>query len=353
MRAILMRRFGGPEVLSYEDVEIPKPSAGNVVIRVSAVGTNYYDLLVRSGAVSRDIELPHVGGSDVVGEVFALGEGTEDWSVGDKVIVAPGYPTDEAELHHEPENEAPSYFPAGTFEWGGYAQYMELRARWLIPDDTGLPPEELATIPLVLVTAVHAVKTLGQVTTGDRVLVQAGASGSGSMAIQVAKALGASVITTVSTPAKADLARKMGADEVIFYRQNSVVDAVRAWTDNHGVDVVIDPVGGTTLAGSLDSLRSRGSVVNFGLTGGHDATIPHLYPFFRNEKRILGSWMGSMSELRFGLELVRQGRIRAAVDKVMPLEAAAAAHSLIAEGRVAGKIALLPWATQGNFAASS
>ncbi|HEX2654968.1 MAG TPA: zinc-binding dehydrogenase [Xanthobacteraceae bacterium] len=344
MKAVLIRRFGGPEVLNYEDVTVPEAKPEHVVVKVSAVGTNYYDLLIRSGIVSQDIPLPHVGGSDVVGEIALVGAGVKSWSVGDKVIVAPGYPTKPEERLHQPENDAPSYFPAGTFEWGGYAQYMQVHSRWLLRDDTGLPPEELSTIPLVLVTAVHAVKTLGKVTTGNRVLVQAGASGSGSMAIQVAKALGASVIATVSTKAKADVARRMGADEIIFYKQTRVLDAVREWTRGDGVDVVIDPVGGSTFADSLDSLKPRGTIVNFGLTGGAEATIPHLYPFFRNERRILGSWMGSMEELRFGLDLVRKGRIRAALDKVLPLRDAPKAHQLISDGAVAGKIALLPWA---------
>src|SRR5262249_5130144 len=153
-----------------------------------------------------------------------------------------------------PENEAPSYFPTGTFQWGGYAQFMEVSARWVLADDTGLPSEQLATIPLVLVTAVHAVKTLGQVRAGHRVLVQAGAAGTGSMAIQVAKALGATVIATVSDAAKAKLARELGADATIDYRAGSVADAVLGLTSREGVDLVFDPVGGTSLADSLRSL---------------------------------------------------------------------------------------------------
>ena len=168
------------------------------------------------------------------------------WEI--RVIVAPGFPSDPAEWDITPENEAPSYFPTGTYGWGGYAQYMEVPARWVIRDETDLAPGGLATMPLVLVTAVHAVKTLGGVGPGSRVLVQAGASGSGSMAIQVAKALGADVITTVSTDKKAALARSIGADEVVRYRDADVSATVRGWAGRDGIDVVIDPVGGTTMA---------------------------------------------------------------------------------------------------------
>jgi NADPH:quinone reductase-like Zn-dependent oxidoreductase len=343
MKAVVIREFGGPEVLSYEDIAIPQPKPGHVLVKVSAAGVNYYDTLIRSGAVSTEIALPHIGGSDIVGEVHALGDGVKRWQQGDKVIVAPGYPTEPAEREQTPENQAPSYYPTGTFEWGGYAQYMQVHQRWLLRDDTELPAEELATLPLVLVTAVHAVKTLGQVGPGSRVLVQAGASGSGSMVIQVAKALGAKVITTVSTEPKAAVARNMGADEIVFYKQSDVLAAVKEWTHGDGVDVVIDPVGGVAFGDNVRSLKPRGTIVNFGLSGGIEGTIPHLYQFFRNELRILGSWMGSMDELRFGLDLVKQGLIKPAIDKVLPLSSAREVHRMVEDHAIAGKVSLLPW----------
>jgi NADPH2:quinone reductase len=185
--------------------------------------------------------------------------------------------------------------------------------------------------------------TLGQVGRGSRVLVQAGASGSGSMAIQVAKALGAEVITTVSTHKKAALALSMGADEVVRYRETDVGATVRAWAGPNGIDVVIDPVSGTTMATNLECLKPRGTVVNFGLSGGAAATIPHLYPFFRNERRIVGAWRGSMAELEFGLGLVKQGKIRSALHKTLPLHQAREAHRMMARAEVVGKLAL-PWA---------
>lgn len=343
MLAAMMTGFGGIDVLEFGEVTKPSPRPGHVIIKVEAVGTNYYDTLVRSGAVTQDIPLPHVVGSDIVGLIEELGSGVTSLRPGDRVIVAPGYPTDPEQWDVTPENDAPSYFPTGTFSWGGYAQYVEMPARWVIKDETGLAPEELATIPLVLVTAVHAVQTLGKVGEGSRVLVQAGASGSGSMAIQVAKALGADVITTVSTAEKEALARSMGADEVIRYRDADVGAKTREWAGANGVDVVIDPVGGTAMATNLDVLRPRGTVVNFGLSGGVEATIPHLYPFFRNERKLVGSWMGSMAELKFGLDLVKQGKIRSALHKTLPLSQAREAHRMMAGAEVVGKLALLPW----------
>jgi NADPH2:quinone reductase len=344
VQAATITAFGDVDVLNFGEVPTPFPKAGHVLIKIMAVGTNYYDTLVRSGAVSRSIPLPHVIGSDVVGHIEKLGAGVKSLALGARVIVAPGFPSDPAEWGLTPENEAPSYFPTGTYGWGGYAQYMEVPARWVIRDETDLAAEDLATMPLVLVTAVHAVKTLGGVGPGNRVLVQAGASGSGSMAIQVAKALGANVITTVSTDKKAALARAIGADEVVRYRETDVSATVRGWAGPNGIDVVIDPVGGTTMAGNLECLKPRGTVVNFGLSGGVEATIPHLYPFFRNERRIVGAWMGSMAELAFGLDLVKRGKIRSALHKTLPLNQVREAHHMMARAEVVGKLALLPWA---------
>jgi NADPH:quinone reductase-like Zn-dependent oxidoreductase len=119
--------------------------------------------------------------------------------------------------------------------------------------------------------------------------------------------------------------------------------SVRAWAGSDGIDVVIDPVGGATMGTSLECLRPRGTLVNFGLSGGVEATIPHLYPFFRNEKRIVGSWMGRMAELRLGLDLLRQG-IRPVLDRTLPLREAREAHRMMGRAEVVGKLALLPWA---------
>jgi NADPH:quinone reductase-like Zn-dependent oxidoreductase len=136
----------------------------------------------------------------------------------------------------------------------------------------------------------------------------------------------------------------MGADEVVHYRRTDVSAAVRGWAGPDGIDVVIDPVGGSTMAINLECLKPRGTVVNFGLAGGAEATIPHLYPFFRNERRLVGSWMGSMAELEFGLGLVKQGKIRSALHKLLPLNQAREAHRMMASAEVVGKLALLPWA---------
>ncbi len=343
MKAAYMSGFGGAQVLEFGELEKPQPQAGEVLVRIEAAGVNYYDVLVRSGAVSQDIPLPHIPGADAVGVVEALGEGATRFEEGDPVILAPGFPVDPAQWDAPLPSYQSSYYPGGTFNQGSYAQYMSIHERWLLPNDIDMPAAELACIPLVLVTAVHSVKTAGGVGPGQRVLVHAGASGSGAMAIEVAKALGAEVITTVSTDEKAALARRMGADEVVLYRDTDFVEAARAWSGG-GVDVVIDCVGGEVFAKSLEALRWGGTLVNLGLVAGVEVTIPHLYPFFRGQYQIRGAYMGSMEELREGLAWLREGKIRGALDEALPLSEARAVHERLERHGVNGKLVLLPWA---------
>ncbi|HKK06675.1 MAG TPA: zinc-binding dehydrogenase [Gammaproteobacteria bacterium] len=346
MKAAYLTGFGGPEVLEVGKLAMPEPGPGQLLVRVSAAGLNYYDTLVRAGAVSQDIPLPHIPGSDVIGHVEAVGEGVERFQEGDRIIVAPGFPVDAADWDTGRENYTPSFYPGGTFNHGGYGQYMVIHERWALPNDLDIADEELASMPLVVVTAMHTVKTLGQVRSGMRVLVQAGASGSGSMAIQVAKALGARVITTVSTEIKAERARAVGADEVIFYRKENFADVAREWSGGDGVDVVIDNLGGSALADNLRAVKWGGKVVNFGLVAGNEAKIPNVYHFFRGQYQLLGSFMGTMDELREGLALIKAGKLRPVVDEVMPLERVREAHERLDAHHVNGNLVLLPWGTE-------
>lgn len=343
MKAAYMTRFGGPEVFAVGDLATPQVRPGHVLVRVEAAGLNYYDTLVRRGAVSQAIPLPHVPGSDIVGRVETAADDVERFRPGDAVIVAPGFPVDEADWQAEKENFAPSYYPGGTFNHGGYAQYMLIHQRWLLKNDTGLPAEELATIPLVLVTAMHTVGTLGQAGPGMRMLVHAGASGSGSMAIQVAKALGASVMTTVSTPRKADLARRLGADEVVFYREQNFADAAKEWTGGDGVDVVIDNLGGNAMRDNVRATRWGGRIVNYGLVAGLETTLPNIYEFFRGQYQLIGSFMGTLGELERGLQLVKAGKVKPVLDEALPLGRVREAHARVDNHQVAGNLALLPW----------
>jgi NADPH:quinone reductase-like Zn-dependent oxidoreductase len=201
--------------------------------------------------------------------------------------------------------------------------------------------EEVAAMPLVLMTAVHAVETLGEVKPGQRVLVQSGASGSGNPCIQVAKLLGAKVATTVGSNEKMETARQAGADLVMNHHESNFADETLDWTDGVGVDVVIDNVGAGVFADNLKALRVGGIFVNFGLVGGMVGEINFRELFFR-QHQLRGSFMGSLAELRRGLAWLQEGKIIPVVDRTFPLTEAAQAHRYIESRAVRGKVVLIP-----------
>jgi NADPH:quinone reductase len=194
---------------------------------------------------------------------------------------------------------------------------------------------------MVLVTAVRAVKTVGSVKVGDRVLVHAGASGTGTMNIQVARALGARVATTVQGERQAKLAGRLGADLIVDVQAREFVKDVLDWTDGNGVDVAFDNLGGNVLQKSIDATRVSGTIVAMGFVAGVDVSF-HIRNFFFTHKRLLGTLMGDIDDFRWGLDQVKAGKIRPLLDRVLPLAQAAEAHRLIASNAVTGKLVLKP-----------
>lgn len=341
MKASVIDQFGPPEVFRYGEVDTPEPGHGEVLIRVAACGINRYDLYLRIGAVFSDIPFPHIVGADVAGTIERVGSGVTQWHPGDAVIAAPGYPIDAEDWSIRPENLAPSFEVNGTHTWGGYAEFLRIPDRFVLPNRTGLKAAEAAALPLVLMTAMHAVGTLGQVGPGTHVLVQAGASGSGQMCVQVARSLGGHVAATIGSPAKQEFVSASGAELVIDRNAESFADRVLDWTDGRWVDVVIDNVGASVFDENLRALRIGGVFVNFGLVGGMVGQINFRNLFFR-QHQLRGSFMGSLDELARGLDLVAAGKVRPAIDRTYPLEDAAEAHRYIDSRAVQGKVLLVP-----------
>lgn len=342
MKAAVIHEFGDFDVLQYEDVATPKAKPGNVLVKILAAGVNRLDHYLREGSVVPEFPFPHILGADAAGEVFGFGRGVNDFEIGERVIVVPGYPQNEEDYDIYPGSQAPSFGLPGLHIPGTYAQYIEVPARFLLKDETGFAPEEVATLPVALATAVRAVKEVGAVKAGDSILVQAGASGSGSMQIQVAKALGARVATTIRDASKAEIVREVGADLVINTNNEDVVERVKEWTDGRGADVVIDNLAGDILATSIAATKATGVIVAFGFAAGPEVKFDIRSLFFE-QKELRGSMASDKRDMEFGLQLVREGYIKPVLDRALPLRDAAEAHRLIANNEVAGNLALLPW----------
>ncbi len=343
MKAAIIREFGDPTVFTIEEVDTPTPRPGHVLVKILAAGVNRFDHYIREGSVVPDLQFPHILGTDAAGEIAEVGPGVDTLRVSDRVVPMTGYPDDPDDADIHPNSAAPSFGVSGLSRPGSYAQYQEIPARWVVKDETGLPAEQVAALPVAALTAVRAVKVVGEAKPGDHVLVTAGSSGAGSFTVQVAKALGAKVAATTRSDNKVDALRDLGADLVINATEKSLADQIQSWTGGKGVDVAVDFVGGPQFSQVLDATRPQGIVVPVGFMGGTEVTFD-IRNFFFGQKQIRGALAGDIEDLRWALEQVKAGRLRPILDRALPLKDVTEAHRLVASNQLTGSVSLLPWA---------
>lgn len=339
MKAVILSEHGGPEVLRV--AEMPEPVIGDrdVLVRVRACALNHLDLWVRVGLPGRNVPLPHVPGSDISGEVAKIGSAVTNVKVGERVLLAPGVSCGQCEqCIAGRDNFCADYALFGRQIHGGYAEFVRSPSVNVIPIPGGLSFEEAAAVPLVFLTAWHMLVGRAQLRPAEDVLVIAAGSGVGSAAIQIAKAAGARVIATAGSESKLAKAKELGADETLLHT-GEFAREVKRLTGGHGVDVVFEHVGQATWEQSVFSLKPGGRVVTCGATTGPEGKLNINYLFAR-QLSILGSFMGSKSELYSVLELFKRGLLRPVIDTVMPLERAADAHKRLENREQFGKVVL-------------
>ena len=289
-----------------------------------------------------EIPLPHILGNDIAGVVKDVGELVSWAKPGDEVMVQPGVSCAHcAACLSGQDNLCREYDMLGYRRNGGYAELVAVPGANLIPKPAALSWAEAAALPLVTLTAWHMLVTRANVQAGEDVLVHAAGSGVGSIAIQIAKLRGARVITTASTDDKLAKARELGADETINYSRDDWPKEVKRLTERRGVDVVVEHTGAATWPGSIAALKNNGRLVTCGATSGFDARTDLRQVFYRH-LTLLGSFMGSKAELLEAMKFVAQGKIRAVVDRVLPLSEARQAHELMENRGQFGKIVLDP-----------
>lgn len=340
MKAVRFHQFGGPEVLQYEDIPEPELRKDEVLVRVKACALNHLDLWVRRGL--RGINLPHIPGSDVSGDVVAVGDYVRAFREGQRVLLAP------MTFCHRcsycvsgRQNLCPEFSVLGSREDGGNRELINVPAANVIPIPQQLTYDEAAAVPLVFLTAWHMLVTLADLRPGQMVLVLAGGSGVGSAAIQIAKLLGAAVIATAGEERKLEKARELGADYVVHHHQQKISEEVKRITSKAGVDVVFEHVGQATWEESMKSLKPGGKLVTCGATTGAEAKFDIRF-LFAHQLSFLGSYMGTMGELHEVLRHVFSGKLKPVVDKSFPLREAAAAHQRLEKSEQFGKIILNP-----------
>lgn len=341
MTAMVLREHGGPEVLHLEQLPIPEPGPGEVRVRVHAVALNHLDIWVRKGGPAFKLEYPHRLGSDIVGEIDALGPGARG-TVGARTVVQPGLSCMRCEQclgGHD--NLCRHYKILGENTQGGYAEYVVVPDVNLAPYPERLDYAHAAAGILTFLTAWQMVVHKARVQPGETVLVQGAGSGIGVAAIQIAKLHGARVIATASTAEKLSRARELGADVGIDYTTVDFVAECKALTQKRGVDVVIEHVGGEVFVKSIRAVRTGGRIVTCGATAGFHPAIDLRHIFFRNVE-VLGSTMGSKADLHAVLRHIAAGRLSPVVHETLPLAKAAEAHRILEERRGFGKVVLVP-----------
>lgn len=319
MRAIQLRKTGGPEVLTLAELDTPSPGPGQVLVRLGAAGINFIDTYHRSGLYP--MPLPFVPGGEGAGEVVGLGPDVTGVELGDRV-------------------GSPSVL-------GGYAEYALISADRVVPLPDGVPTDVAAAVLLQSLTAHYLLFASHPVRAGETVLVHAGAGGMGLLLTQLATALGATVITTASSPAKQALSRAAGAAHVLGY--DDVAAHVRELTGGEGVAAVYDGVGHDTFDASLDSLRVRGTLVLYGYASGKpdpfDVNRLQAGSFFLT-RPTLGHFVASRAELleraSYILARVADGSLDVRIGHRYALEDARQAHEDLQGRRTTGKLLLIP-----------
>jgi NADPH2:quinone reductase len=321
MKWIRIYAHGAPDVMRYEDAPIPEPAPGQVRLKVAAAGVNYIDTYQRVGAYK--MALPFTPGQEASGVVDAVGEGVTLFTPGDHAAFG---------------------FGVG----GGYAEYVLVPEAKLVAVPPGIDLQVAAAVMLQGMTAHYLTHDTFALKPGDKALIHAAAGGTGQLVVQMAKMRGATVVGTVGSAAKAEIARSLGADHVINYNEQDFEAEVKRLVGS--VDVVYDSVGATTFDNSLNCLRPRGCLVLFGQSSG---AVPPFDPQILNAKGSLfftrpslGHYTATREELLYRagdlFAAIQSGALRVGIERAFPLAQAAQAHDTLTSRAIAGKIILLP-----------
>ena len=322
MRAVVIPSYGGPEVLEVRDVPDPRPGPDEVVVAVASAALNRADLLQRRGLYPGPPMEHEVPGLELAGRVVAVGDRVAAWSEGDAVM--------------------------GIVAGGAQAERIAVHERQLLAVPDALPLADAGAVPEVFLTAWDALVLQGGLTSGRTALVHAGASGVGTAAIQLVRALGGTVVVTASA-GKLDACRALGADRAVDYASEDFVAACRDLTGGRGVDVVLDVIGGDYLPRNVDALAVGGTIVQVGVMGGGrtelnlGALLPkraHLVGTVLRSRPIEEKLAVTQRFAREVLPLLADGRLRPVIDRRFPLDDVAAAHEVMEANANVGKLVL-------------
>ena len=339
MKAAYFKEHGGSDKIVYGDYKDPVADGQHAVVRVRACALNQVDMLLLDGRFPPPEGLPHVNGCEVTGTVETPAGAVK---AGQRVIVFPGFSCGTCEFCLRGERTVClRYGYLGAHKDGGYAELVRVPAANCLPLPDAISFEAGAALPLAFLTSWHALVAKADLKPGQTVLVQAAGSGVGSAAIQIARLIGARVMTTVGSDDKIAFAKSLGAEHVVNYRTQDFVEEAKKWTAKRGVDVVIEHIGGDTLERSTYALTRLGTLVSIGSHDTHWGKLDLRHVYSKN-LRIVGTNLGSIVELRTILDYVVDGRLKPVVDRAFPLKDARAAVQHVLARRTKGKVLVIP-----------
>jgi NADPH:quinone reductase-like Zn-dependent oxidoreductase len=327
--------------MHWEEIEDPTCGPDDVLVAVHACGVNHSDLDSRAGTSRWPFTMPWVLGAEFAGTLAEVGANVAGIVVGDPVTAYQQYACGRcSRCTSWDEGLCEQFTVFGTDCWGGYAELVRVPARAIIPLRSDADFVPAAAAQCAVSTAWSMVVTTASVRAGETVLVPSASGGVASAAVQAAKIAGARVIASVGSAEKIESVQALGADTVFCYRDTPVSEAVRAATDNGGVDAVVDTTGGPLFGDHLAALAPDGRLVTCGAHAGEVVPLD-IIELFRNGRRILGFRVATPEEIRAALAMALDGRITIPVDRTFPMREAAAAHAYIDERRHVGKIVLV------------
>ncbi len=324
--------------------ESPEPvlARGTVIVRVRAVALNHLDLWVRRGIPGLTLDLPHIGGSEAAGEIAAVGPGVSEWADGDRVVLNPSLWCGECDFCSAGEESLCRRFMVlGEHVKGAAAELVRVPAQNLYRIPDSLPFAEAAATPLVFQTAWRALISRAGLKEGEVLLVTGASGGVSTAAIQIGKWSGATVIAVTSGVDNCARVRDLGADVVIDRNADDFRTAVRDATVRGKVDVVLDSVGEAMWPDLVRCLDNNGRIVTYGATTGHNASLDLRHVFWK-QLQVIGTTMSSRAEFEVVMKHIGSGELRPVVHDTWDLARIADAHRELEEGRVFGKLVLVP-----------
>ena len=340
MKAIRIHKHGGIDVLKYDEIPIPIINDNQCLVKIKAAALNHLDIWVRKGIPG--VPLPMIMGSDGAGIIEKVGRKMSDFSEGDRVLIQPL--TYCGKCHwckQNKENYCDEWGIFGENQDGTQCEYMAINADHLRIIPKSMSFEEAAAFPLVAETSYTMLIDRANIQNGETVFVWSTSSGVGSMAIQIAKAMGCKVLTTVGNSEKRKFAENLGADIIINYNKDDIPKIVKEFTNKRGANVVVEHVGTKTWETSLRILGKGGRIVTCGATTGSEAKFD-IRRLFYKQQSILGSTMGNVKSLDNMLEMYNSGKVKPIVDKCFRLSEIQLAHEYLENGKQIGKVLVIP-----------